>query len=162
MEEACNMTKAIKLRVNGGTHRLDTDPDAPLLQILRNDLGLKAAKFGCGLEQCGACKVLIDGQAVPSCATPVSAVGDAEITTLEGLGTPADLHPLQRAFIAEQAAQCGYCSAGLIIAAKALLDDNPDPTRDDICRALDVHICRCGTHNRIIRAIQCAAQEMAP
>ena len=156
------MTKAIKLRVNGGTHRLDTDPDAPLLQILRNDLGLKAAKFGCGLEQCGACKVLIDGRAVPSCATPVSAVGDVEITTLEGLGTPADLHPLQCAFIAEQAAQCGYCSAGLIIAAKALLDDNPDPTRDDICRALDVHICRCGTHNRIIRAIQRAAQEMAP
>lgn len=155
------MTKAIKLRVNGGTHLLDTDPDAPLLQILRNDLGLKAAKFGCGLEQCGACKVLIDGQAAPSCAMPVSAVGDAEITTLEGLGTPADLHPLQRAFITEQAAQCGYCSAGLIIAAKALLDDNPQPTRDDICRALDVHICRCGTHNRIIRAIQCAAQEMA-
>lgn len=92
---------------------------------------------------------------------PVSAVGDAEITTLEGLGTPADLHPLQRAFIAEQAAQCGYCSAGLIIAAKALLDDNPQPTRRDICRALDVHICRCGTHNRIIRAIQRAAQEMA-
>ena len=156
------MTKAIKLRVNGETHRLDTDPDAPLLQILRNDLGLKAAKFGCGLEQCGACKVLIDGRAVPSCATPVSAVGDAEITTLEGLGTPADLHHLQRAYIAEQAAQCGYCSAGLIIAAKALLDDNPDPTRDDICLALDVHICRCGTHNRIIRAIQRAAQEMAP
>ncbi len=155
------MTKVIKLRVNGETHRLDTDPDAPLLQILRNDLGLKAAKFGCGLEQCGACKVLIDGQAVPSCATPVSAVGDAEITTLEGLGTPADLHPLQRAFIAEQAAQCGYCSAGLIIAAKALLDDNPHPTRRDICRALDVHICRCGTHNRIICAIQRAAQEIA-
>ena len=155
------MTKAIKLRVNGETYRLDTDPDAPLLQILRNDLGLKAAKFGCGLEQCGACKVLIDGQAAPSCATPVSAVGDAKITTLEGLGTPADLHPLQRAFIAEQAAQCGYCSAGLIIAAKALLDDNPQPTRRDICRALDVHICRCGTHNRIIRAIQRAAQEMA-
>lgn len=155
------MTKALKLRVNGETHRLDTDPDAPLLQILRNDLGLKAAKFGCGLEQCGACKVLIDGQAVPSCATPVSAVGDAEITTLEGLGTPADLHPLQRAFIAEQAAQCGYCSAGLIIAAKALLDDNPQPTRRDICRALDVHICRCGTHNRIICAIQRAAQEIA-
>ncbi len=155
------MTKVIKLRVNGETHRLDTDPDAPLLQILRNDLGLKAAKFGCGLEQCGACKVLIDGQAVPSCATPVSAVGDAEITTLEGLGTPADLHPLQRAFIAEQAAQCGYCSAGLIIAAKALLDDNPQPTRRDICRALDVHICRCGTHNRIICAIQRAAQEIA-
>lgn len=155
------MTKVIKLRVNGEAHRLDTEPDAPLLQILRNDLGLKAAKFGCGLEQCGACKVLIDGQAVPSCATPVSAVGDAEITTLEGLGTPADLHPLQRAFIAEQAAQCGYCSAGLIIAAKALLDDNPHPTRRDICRALDVHICRCGTHNRIICAIQRAAQEMA-
>lgn len=155
------MTKVIKLRVNGETHRLDTDPDAPLLQILRNDLGLKAAKFGCGLEQCGACKVLIDGQAVPSCATPVSAVGDAEITTLEGLGTPADLHPLQRTFIAEQAAQCGYCSAGLIIAAKALLDDNPHPTRRDICRALDVHICRCGTHNRIICAIQRAAQEIA-
>ena len=155
------MTKALKLRVNGETHRLDTDPDAPLLQILRNDLGLKAAKFGCGLEQCGACKVLIDGQAVPSCATPVSAVGDAEITTLEGLGTPADLHLLQRAFIAEQAAQCGYCSAGLIIAAKALLDDNPHPTRRDICRALDVHICRCGTHNRIICAIQRAAQEIA-
>ncbi len=155
------MTATIDLNVNGQTHRLDVDPDAPLLQVLRNDLGLKAAKFGCGLEQCGACKVLIDGQAVPSCATPVAAVANTEITTLEGLGTPANLHPLQRAFIAEQAAQCGYCSAGLIVAAKALLDHNPQPTRDDICRALDVHICRCGTHNRIIRAIQRAAHEIA-
>lgn len=155
------MTATIDLNVNGQTHRLDVDPDAPLLQVLRNDLGLKAAKFGCGLEQCGACKVLIDGQAVPSCATPVAAVANTEITTLEGLGTPANLHPLQRAFIAEQAAQCGYCSAGLIVAAKALLDHNPQPTRDDICRALDVHICRCGTHNRIIRAIQRAANEIA-
>ena len=155
------MTAPVTLTVNGTHHSLDIDPDAPLLQILRNDLGLKAAKFGCGLEQCGACKVLIDGQAVPSCATPVATVADTEITTLEGLGTPADPHPLQRAFIAEQAAQCGYCTAGLIVAAKALLDANPQPTRADICHALDVHICRCGTHNRIIRAIQRAAAEIA-
>lgn len=152
------MPPPVDLKVNGQTYRLDVDPDAPLLQVLRNDLGLKAAKFGCGLEQCGACKVLVDGEAVPSCAIPVAAVAEAEITTLEDL----DAHPLQRAFIAEQAAQCGYCTAGLIIAAKALLDRNPRPTRDDICRALDVHICRCGSHNRVIRAIQRAAQEIAP
>jgi nicotinate dehydrogenase subunit A len=152
------MTTPVALKVNGQTHSLDVDPDAPLLQILRNDLGLKAAKFGCGLEQCGACKVLIDGEAMPSCALPVASVAQAEITTLENL----DDHPLQRAFIAEQAAQCGYCTAGLIIAAKALLDRNPRPTRDDICRALDVHICRCGSHNRVIRAIQRAAKEIAP
>ena len=152
------MTTPVDLKVNGQTYRLDVDPDAPLLQVLRNDLGLKAAKFGCGLEQCGACKVLVDGEAVPSCAIPVAAVAEAEITTLEDL----DAHPLQRAFIAEQAAQCGYCTAGLIIAAKALLDRNPRPTRDDICCALDVHICRCGSHNRVIRAIQRAAQEIAP
>jgi len=155
------MTAAIELKVNGQNHHLDVDPDAPLLLILRNNLGLKAAKFGCGLEQCGTCKILVDGQAVPSCATPIAAVANADITTLEGLGTPADLHPLQRAFLAEQAAQCGYCTAGLIITAKALLDKNPQPSRAEICEALDAHICRCGTHNRIICAIQRAASEMA-
>ena len=155
------MTAAIELKVNGTHYALDVDPNAPLLHVLRNDLALKATKFGCGLEQCGACKVLIDGQAVPSCATPVSTVTNTDITTLEGLGTPADLHPLQHAFIVEQAAQCGYCTAGLIIAAKALLDKNPQPSRAEICEALDAHICRCGTHNRIICAIQRAAGEMA-
>ena len=155
------MTATIELKVNGQNHHLDVDPDAPLLLILRNNLGLKAAKFGCGLEQCGACKILVDGQAVPSCATPLSAVANADITTLEGLGTPANLHPLQRAFLSEQSAQCGYCTAGLIITAKALLDKNLQPSRAEICEALDAHICRCGTHNRIICAIQRAASEMA-
>jgi nicotinate dehydrogenase subunit A len=151
----------LRLTVNGQPHTLDVAPDTPLLYVLRNDLGLKAAKFGCGLEQCGACKVLIDGVALPSCATPVSQVQDAKITTVEGLGTAQAPHPLQRAFIAEQAAQCGYCTAGLLIAAQGLLSQNPDPTRQEICQALEVHICRCGSHNRIIRAIQRAAREMA-
>ena len=148
----------IQLNVNGQTHHLHVPPDAPLLHVLRNDLDLKAAKFGCGLEQCGACKVLIDGRAMPSCATRVADVTHCEITTLEGIGTLENPHPLQRAFIAEQAAQCGYCTAGLIVAAKALLDCTPRPTREEICRELDVHICRCGTYNRIIRAIQRAAE----
>jgi len=153
------MPPAIHLRVNGETRRLDIPPDTPLLYVLRNDLGLKAAKFGCGLEQCGACKVLIDGVARPSCATAVSQVQDAEITTLEGLGSLEEPSPLQRAFIAEQAAQCGYCTAGLLVASQALLAENPHPTRQEICRALEVHVCRCGSHNRVIRAVQRAARE---
>ena len=155
------MKEKISLSVNGQTHILDVPPDAPLLYVLRNDLGLKAAKFGCGLEQCGACKVLVDGRAVPSCTTPVASGEGAEIITLEGLGTLENPHPFQRAFIAEQAAQCGYCSAGLIVVAKALLERNARPTRTEICRELDVHICRCGTHNRTLRAIKRAVEEMA-
>jgi nicotinate dehydrogenase subunit A len=132
-----------------------------LLYVLRNDLGLTAAKFGCGLEQCGACKVIVDGEAVLSCRSPVESFAGRQITTLEGVGTPAQLHPLQRAFIAEEAAQCGYCIPGIIIAAKVLLDRNPRPTDAEIREALAVHLCRCGTHARIIKAVQRAAQEIA-
>lgn len=154
------MPTPICLRVNGHPHTLDLAPDTPLLYVLRNDLGLKAAKFGCGLEQCGACKVLIGDEALPSCQLPVGQVGDRPVTTLEGLGDAENLHPLQRAFLAEEAAQCGYCTAGLIVAAKALLDRVPDPDEAQIRRALDVHICRCGVHARVLRAIARAADEM--
>lgn len=155
------MPETISLHVNGRTHRLQADPDTPLLYILRNDLGLKAAKLACGLEQCGACKVLVDGRALPSCRKPVSDFQDAEITTLEGLGSLDDLHPMQRAFVAEQAAQCGYCTAGLIVAAVALLHQNPHPTDAQIREALARHLCRCGTYHRVFKAIRRAAKEMA-
>ena len=152
---------AISLKVNGATRSVDAEPDTPLLYVLRNDLELNGAKFGCGLAQCGACTVTIDGQAVRSCATPVAAVGDKAIVTLEGLGSLEKLHPLQRAFIHEQAAQCGYCINGMIMTAKALLDRNKRPSETDIRTALADNLCRCGTHNRIVRAIQRAAKEMA-
>ena len=133
-----------------------------MLYILRNDLELNAAKFGCGVAQCGACTVLIDGKAVRSCVTPALAVVDATITTLEGLGSLSHPHPLQQAFIEEQAAQCGYCIAGMLMSAKALLDEVSRPTEIQIREALVGNLCRCGTHNRIIRAIQRAAKEMSP
>ena len=145
------------LKVNGRTHRLGIDPSTPLIYALRNDLGLKAAKFGCGLEQCGACKVLIDGQAVPSCRLPVRAVQNREITTLEGLGTRDDLHPLQQAFIEEQAIQCGFCVPGMVIAAKALLDRSPHPSDDEIRAEMSGNLCRCGVYDRMRRAIHRAA-----
>jgi nicotinate dehydrogenase subunit A len=149
---------AINLKVNGVSSSVPAEPDTPLLYVLRNDLELNGAKFGCGLAQCGACTVLIDGKATPSCVTPVSAVAESEITTIEGLGSIAKPHPLQTAFIEEQAAQCGYCTNGMIMAAKELLDRNPQPTEADVRAALATNLCRCGTHNRIIRAVLRAAR----
>jgi nicotinate dehydrogenase subunit A len=147
----------ITLFVNGTSRTLDVDPDTPLLYVLRDDLGLHGPKFGCGLAQCGACTVLMDGSAIRSCVTPVSLAERHTITTLEGLGSVARPHPIQTAFIQEQAAQCGYCINGMIMTAKALLDKNPHPTEGEIRQALAGNLCRCGTHLRIIRAIRRAA-----
>jgi nicotinate dehydrogenase subunit A len=151
------MPQKIRLNVNGAEHVLELEPDSMLLYALRDNLSLRGPKFGCGLAQCGACTVLMDGSATRSCVTPVSSVADAKVVTLEGLGTPEQPHPLQQAFIAEQAAQCGYCINGMIMAAKAFLDQNPHPSRDDIKQALNDNLCRCGTHMRIVRAVQRAA-----
>ena len=149
-----------KLRVNGATRAVSVEPDAPLLYVLRNDLELNGPKFGCGLAQCGACTVLLEGRPVRSCVTPVSAAAKGRITTVEGLGTVERLHPLQRAFIEEQACQCGFCGSGMVMSAKALLDRNPKPTDRDIKQALNGHLCRCASHNRIVRAVRRAAQEL--
>ena len=151
---------AVSLTVNGATRSVPAEPDTPLLYVLRNDFELNGAKFGCGLSQCGACTVLVNGQAVRSCVTPIEQLSGAQITTLEGLGTLEKPHALQRAFIAEQAAQCGYCISGMIVSAKALLDRNPKPSEADVREALAANLCRCGTHNRIVRAILRAADEM--
>ncbi len=151
---------SLTLQVNGQARQIDVDAETPLLYVLRNDLGLIGTRYGCGLGQCGACTVIIDGKAVQSCDVPVSAVVGKKITTVEALGTDAALHPLQRAFIAEQAAQCGYCASGILMAAKALLDVNPDPSDGEIRAALDGNLCRCGTHGRILRAIKRAAKEL--
>src|SRR5918911_3779709 len=150
---------AVTLNVNGRRRTVRASPDTPLLYVLRNDLELNAAKFGCGMSQCGACTVLVDGEAMPSCALPISAVAGKKIVTLEGLGSEADPHPLQKAFMEEQAAQCGYCIAGMIMSAKALLDANPHPSEAQIRRALAGNLCRCGTHGRIARAIQRAVRD---
>ncbi len=147
----------ISLKVNGVSRAIDAEPDTPLLYVLRNDLALNGAKFGCGLSQCGACTVLVDGVATRSCVTPIARVAQAEITTIEGLGTIDRLHPLQKAFIDEQAAQCGYCSNGMIMSAAELLRRIPRPSEQDVRAALDGNLCRCGTHNRIIRAVLRAA-----
>jgi nicotinate dehydrogenase subunit A len=152
---------AITLDVNGDRVTVLAAPDTALLYVLRNDLGLNAAKYGCGFSQCGACTVLIDGEAVRSCVTPASAAVGKKLVTLEGLGTAAKPGPLQRAFIAEQAAQCGYCIPGMMMSAQALLVRNPDPTEAQIRAALQGNLCRCGTHNRIVRAVQRAAKEKA-
>ncbi|HEV7618646.1 MAG TPA: (2Fe-2S)-binding protein [Burkholderiaceae bacterium] len=152
---------SITLKINGRNRMSPAAPETPLLYILRNDFELNAAKFGCGLAQCGACTVMLDGNPVRSCVTPASAVGKRNVTTLEGLGSASKLHALQQAFIDEQAAQCGYCSSGMIMSAKALLDSNPSPTEDQIRTALAGNLCRCGTHTRIIRAVQRAAKELA-
>jgi nicotinate dehydrogenase subunit A len=150
----------ISIKVNGTSRTTPAEPDTPLLYVLRNDLYLAGAKFGCGLSQCGDCTVLIDGKAVRSCVTPVGSVGEAAITTIEGLGTVENPHPLQKAFIDEQAAQCGYCINGMIMTAKELLDRTPKPSEEDVRRALAGNLCRCGTHNRIIAAVVRAGQEM--
>ena len=151
---------AISLKVNGASHSVPAEPDTPLLYVLRNDLALNGAKFGCGLSQCGACTVLVDGQPVRSCVTPIGTLGSSEITTIEGLGTVQKPHPLQQAFIDEQAAQCGYCINGILMTAKGLLDRNPHPTETEVRQGLALNLCRCGTHNRIVRAVLRAADAM--
>jgi len=151
----------ITLKVNGRTHNLDLDPATPLLYALSDDLELRGPKFGCGLGQCGACTVIVEGQAIRSCITPVRSVTGAEITTLEGIGSTDKPHPLQRAFVEEQAAQCGFCVSGVIMTAKAFLDKNPRATEEQIEQALSGVLCRCFTNVRMLRAIHRAAQEMA-
>ena len=143
----------LTLKVNGQSHTVDVDPTTPLLYVLSDDLALRGPKFGCGLGQCGSCTVIVRGRAIRSCVTPVSTVGDAEVTTLEGLGSVERPHPLQRAFIEEQAAQCGYCLNGVILTAKAFLDQNPKATGAQIQQAMSGVLCRCFTHTRMLRAI---------
>jgi nicotinate dehydrogenase subunit A len=151
----------LPLKVNGKTHSFDGDPTTPLLYVLSDDLGLRGPKFGCGLGQCGSCTVLVKGQAVRSCITAVESVLGVDIITLEGLGTIDKPHPLQKAFIAEQAAQCGYCLNGVIMTAKAFLDKNPKATEKEIQEGMSRVLCRCFTHTRMLRAIGRAKQEMA-
>ena len=146
--------------MNGEDRAVEVDAATPLLYVLRNDLGLLAAKFGCGLEQCGSCTVIVGGEAVHSCTLPLGQVGEREVQTVEGLANGSALHPLQRAFLEEQAAQCAYCVPGILMAAAALLAWNDDPSDADVCRALSQNLCRCGAQPRMIRAIQRAAEEM--
>jgi nicotinate dehydrogenase subunit A len=152
---------AVSLRVNGRTHAVTVEPDTPLLYVLRNDLKLNGPKFGCGRGQCGACTVILDGRAVRSCVTSVGDVRDGEIVTLEGLGSRDGLHPVQRAFIEEQAAQCGYCMNGMIMQAKAFLDQIAKPTEAEIKAAMAANLCRCGSHAQIVRAVQRVAAARA-
>ena len=147
----------IKLTVNGRAHAVDAEPDTPLLYVLRNELGLNGAKFGCGLGQCGACTVIVDGAAVFSCLMPIALLPGRQVMTIEGLGTEAAPGPVQRAFIAEQAAQCGYCIAGMVMRTQALLARTPDPSEQQIRDGLNPNLCRCGTHMRIIAAVRRAA-----
>jgi aerobic-type carbon monoxide dehydrogenase small subunit (CoxS/CutS family) len=151
------MTDSITFTVNGRDVSIACDGTTPLLNVLREELALRGSKFGCGTEQCGSCMVLIDGKPEYSCAREVAAVAGRSVTTVEGLTTDGALHPLQQAFLDEQAGQCGYCVPGILISASALLASNPRPSRDDIVAALDPHLCRCGIHNRVIRAVQKAA-----
>lgn len=154
------MMQTINLNVNGREVGVTADGDTPLLDVLRNRLGLLGTKFGCGLEQCGCCMVLVDGRPEKSCGKALSTVAGRAVVTIEGLGTPDRPHPLQQAFLDEQAGQCGYCLAGILISAKALLDHNPAPSRREIAVALDDNICRCGSHHRILRAVALAAERM--
>jgi nicotinate dehydrogenase subunit A len=151
----------IRFRLNGADISVDADPDRSLLDILRGELGLTSPHFGCGAGECGACNVIVGDRAVNSCDTPLWSVADKDVTTLEGLGSVERPHPLQRAFIAEQAMQCGYCISGILVSAAALLQQNPSPSRDEVKAALDRNLCRCGSHNRIVRAVLRAAHEMA-
>ncbi len=151
---------AITLNVNGATHQIDADPATPLLYVLRNDLALNGAKFGCGLGQCGSCMVMVEGEAVLSCVTPIMLLEGREITTVEGLGTIEEPGPVQAAFIEMQAAQCGYCIPGMMMSAQALLQKNPAPSDEDIRNALSTNLCRCGTHMRILAAIRRAGEVM--
>ena len=152
---------AVEFTLNGETVTADVDPRTPLLEFLRNDIELNGPKFGCGLAQCGACAVLLDGVSIRACVTPVQAVAGNSIVTLEGLGTAENPHPLQTAFIEEQALQCGYCASGIITTAAAFLEENPTPTDDDIKQALSGHLCRCGAQPRMVRAVQSAAKKMS-
>lgn len=155
------MPQKTTLNVNGEDRSVEVEPDSMLLYALRDNLGLHGPKFGCGLSECGACTVVMDGTAIRSCMMPVAAVSSGKIITLEGLGSIDNPHPLQKAFIEEQAAQCGYCISGMIMSAKALLDRHPHPSRDDIKQALNGNLCRCGTHMRIVRAVERAARQGA-
>ena len=156
------MAERFRLTVNGAESELEAGSDTPLLYALRNDLGLKGTRFGCGNAQCGACFVLIDGHPAPACDTPLWSVVGKSITTVEGLGTGGRLHPLQNSFLAEQAAQCGYCTSGILISAAALLAKNSRPNESEVRAALDRNLCRCGSHNRMVRAVLRAASEIAP
>lgn len=149
---------AIQFALNGQAQSLDVPDNESLLDVLRNRCGLKSARFGCGLSQCGACHVMVDGHAVPACSTPMWSVADKQVVTLEGLGQPENPHPLQTAFCKHQAAQCGYCSSGMLMTAAALLGHNPHPTAQEVRVALQGNLCRCGAHNRIVRAVTEAAQ----
>jgi len=150
----------ISLKINGQSHTMDVEPDCPLLYVLRDNLALNNPRFGCGLGQCGACTVLVDNRALRSCMLPVSAVAGKEIVTLEGLGAEGNPHPVQKAFIAEQSFQCGYCLNGWVLTAKALLDKNPNPTDEQMRSAFETLVCRCGSHVRIFAAVRRAADEM--
>ena len=158
MNPAAEHRERHSLRVNATERRVTAAPDTPLLLVLRNDLGLTSPKYGCGAEQCGACMVLVDGQPMPTCRLPLRAAAGRTIVTVEGLASGANLHPIQEAFIAHNAIQCGYCAGGVMIAAAALLEREPSPTREQIQAALDRNVCRCGAHNRMIRATQHAAE----
>jgi nicotinate dehydrogenase subunit A len=149
-----------ELEVNGKRHGVSAAPDTPLLYVLRNDLGLVGSRFGCGTGQCGACFVLVEGKAVPSCDTPLWSVAGKKVTTVEGLGQGGELHPVQKALLAEQAGQCAYCSSGIAVSAAALLPTNKDPSESQVRAALDRNLCRCGVHNRVVRAVLRAAKEM--
>lgn len=152
------MTQNVSFNVNGRAVSVDVaHEETPLLDVLRNDLRLTGTRFGCGLEQCGCCIVMIDGKPEKSCTRQIGTVAGRSVMTIEGLGTPERPHPLQQAFLEEQAGQCGYCLSGILMSAKALLDRNPSPSRTEIAAALDENLCRCGTHNRIMRAVERAA-----
>jgi nicotinate dehydrogenase subunit A len=153
------MSERMKLHVNGREHEVAAEAKTPLLYVLRNDLGLKGTRFGCGTGHCGACTVLMDGKAIQSCDMPLWSAEGKEITTIEGLGTREKLHPLQEAFLDEQAAQCGYCINGIIMSAAALLQRSKNPTEEEITKALERNLCRCGTHVRILRAIRNVARK---
>jgi nicotinate dehydrogenase subunit A len=154
--------KAFHLRINGADVSVTADSGAPLLSVLRASLRLTGTRFGCGANQCGACHVLLGDRAVASCDLPLWSIGDQEVTTVEGLGTAEDPHSLQRAFIGEQAMQCGYCVSGILISAAALLRQNPDPSEGEVRAALDQNLCRCGAHNRMVRAVLRAAKSGLP
>ena len=153
-------SRNIRFTVNGDSHAVQTDENTPLLYVLRNDCKLKGTRFGCGAGQCGSCHVMVDGVSVPSCDTPVWSVEGKQVVTVEGLGRDGKLHALQQAFIDEQAAQCGYCLSGILIHAAALLEKQRDPSEAEVRAALDEHLCRCGTHNRIVRAVLRGAAAM--
>ncbi|MCZ7565587.1 MAG: (2Fe-2S)-binding protein [Burkholderiales bacterium] len=155
------MTDAVTLTVNGKRRTVQAPETTPLVHVLRNELGLKGTRFGCGANQCGACHVLLDGRSVPACDTPLWAAAGKHVVTVEGLATPERPHPLQRALIEEQAGQCGFCLSGILISAAALLEHNTAPTEADVRTALDRHLCRCGAHNRIVRAVLRAARQRA-